>query len=257
MKMKNLFIIFFLFFNNYIFSQTLIIHKNDGERKEYQLSQIDSITFSILATLDTVGLLIFYPFDGNLDDSTGHGFNGTNYGAIFNEDKYFRPGRALYFAGGSSSYVTTSNTNLLSLNDAFSICFWIKFQQAGVIVERDIVGTENTDWNIRCNEDGKVGFEFGSSTSVWSNQSIKDINWHLVAISREKSSGEIKIFIDGNLDQLASGYFIDLIGDAYLNLGAWDTPYGFQDGFSGMLDQVRIYSKVLNDAEIQYLWNNY
>lgn len=259
--MKLFFSLMFVFFiANLSYSQQppkMIINKTNGTTQEFILAEIQDITFSGQPINDTLGLLAFYPFDGNLTDSSGHGHNGINHGTTFTEDRYFRAGRALNFTGGNSSYITTTTTGALPLNDEFSICFWMKFQQSGIIIEKDILGTFNTDWSIACDASGKVGFNIGTSATIWSNGAINDNLWHFVVFLRNKANGTLSIYIDGNLDRQANGYFNDLTGNANINFGAWDGSTGFKDGFTGKIDQVRFYSRELIETEIQYLWNNY
>jgi hypothetical protein len=250
--MKKIFsIITVLFVWQLSFTQTLYIYKK-GETNpdKYDISKIDSITFSTFS-IPTDNLVAYYPFNGNANDESGNGYDGTIIGATFENDKFSSQNKALYFSGGSSAYVTTSNTQNIVLNDTFSICFWIKFEQAGKIIDRDKIGTTTTDWNIGATTSGSVGLELGTSTGVYSNGKVNDNAWHYLVFLRNRSVGTIKIYIDGVLDQQQGDWLNDLTGNAQINFGAWDIPGGFNDGFTGTLDEIRFYNRELSTNEIQ------
>jgi hypothetical protein len=236
-------------------SPSLIIHKTNGATQDFLLSDIQSITFSSFAINDTLGLIAWYPFDGNTDDLTGHGYNGTNNGAIYIADRFSDPDKALHFSGGGSSYITTSNSGNIALNDSFSICFWIKYENYGILIEKDIVGTFTTDWNTQCDATGKLGFQFGSASILWSNGTINDNNWHYVVFLRNRSTGVLKMYIDGNLDRQFIDQNNNLTGTANVNIGAWENPTNFTDGFTGSLDDIRFYLRELTESEIQSLYH--
>src|SRR5579859_8153676 len=70
----------------------------------------------------TNGLVAYYPFNGNADDASGNGNNGTVVGAVFTNG----PGdaAALMFAGNSSSYVEVPESASLEPANALSIAMW-------------------------------------------------------------------------------------------------------------------------------------
>ena len=200
------------------------------------------------------GLIAYYPFNGNAHDSTGHGYNGTNHGVVFVADRFSLPGKAAHFSGGSSSYITTSNTGNIALNDTFSVCFWIKYENGGIIIEKDIVGTVNTDWHIDCDGSGKIGFRVGTAATFYTDGSVNDNVWHSIVLLRNRSNGIIRMYIDGQLDRQISGQTQNLTGTANINIGAWENPTSFNGGFTGSLDDVRFYTRELTESEIQLLY---
>ena len=71
--------------------------------------------------------------------------------------------------------------------------------------------------------------------------------WHHVAAVR--SSGSIKLFVDGILASTQSGFDAadyDLSVDHSLRIG-----FGPNDYFNGKLSEVKLYGRALSDAEIQ------
>lgn len=251
--MKNILLLYIVAnFLNICFAQNLVVHKTDGSTHEFPISEINKITFSM--QVSTEQLAAWYPFNSNFNDSTGNGYNGTNHGVVFVADRFLSPGKAAHFSGGSSSYITTSNTGNLALNDSFSVCFWMKFENGGVIIEKDIAGTVNTDWHIRCDALGKIGINLGTSATAWTDSNINDNEWHLVVFLRNRSNGTLRMYIDAQLDREVTGQTQNLTGTANINIGAWENPTSFAEGFTGSLDDIRFYKRELTESEIQLLY---
>ncbi|MGD0712159.1 MAG: hypothetical protein ABR968_13380, partial [Bacteroidales bacterium] len=56
---------------------------------------------SVNAQIPSTGLVAFYPFKGNADDTSGNGHNGTVHGATLTTDRFGNPNNAYYFNGSS------------------------------------------------------------------------------------------------------------------------------------------------------------
>jgi hypothetical protein len=65
------------------------------------------VTNTILAQVPTQNLLAYYTFTGNLNDVSGNGIHGTNYGATLTVDR----------SGSSDHAYRFSNTARVELND--------------------------------------------------------------------------------------------------------------------------------------------
>ena len=233
------------------------------------ITQTDSFVvngYSQLASLSSTdslpqiktGLIAYYPFNGNVKDSSGNGYNGINNGATFISDRFGSSGKALYFpSGGSgygSSYIQLQNTDSVVLNNTFTISLWIKLESNGVIFDRDVIGTYTTDWNIYA-ESGKVIFSFGTYDHVSISRSITDSKWHNLIFIRDKASGYLSIYLDGVLDIQSPNHTNDLTDTPTIYLGNMDTPNGYNSGFVGFLDDVRIYNRTLSTNEIDTLYH--
>jgi Tol biopolymer transport system component len=203
------------------------------------------------------GLIAHYLFDGSVNDETGNGFNGVNHGAQFIPDRLGIASHALSFSGAQQSYVEIPNSGPMVLNDLFTIAFWIRQApgNSAIIMEKDIVGSVDYDWYLEANN-GVLHFGFGTWGNVYANRSIGDGGWHHVAYVRNRSTGSMKLYIDGTLDKDDPGHFNNLTTDALIHFGAWDTPGGMEGFFEGALDEIRFYDRVLSAQEISELYGN-
>jgi hypothetical protein len=102
---------------------------------------------------------------------------------------------------------------------------------------------------------------FGISTTLHSNTSVNDGNYHLITVTRDQVSGQMKIYVDGNLEAYENGTTDPLNGNNY-NLTIGGYAYGIDNtgtnyaSYNGLLDDLQIYSGVLNSDEVAGLANN-
>ncbi len=71
----------------------------------------------------TNGLLAYYPFNGNANDASGNGHNGTVNGAVLTADRFGIPNQAYYF-DGASAYITSPLNGAVFQGD-FTASVWI------------------------------------------------------------------------------------------------------------------------------------
>lgn len=74
------------------------------------------------AQIPSNGLLAYYPFNGNANDSSGNGHHGIVYGATLTADRFGDTNSAYYFDGLSNRIELGSWFNY----NVFSISMWVK-----------------------------------------------------------------------------------------------------------------------------------
>jgi hypothetical protein len=72
----------------------------------------------------TDGLIAYYPFNGNANDESGNGNDGTVQGATLTADRFNTPNSAYYFDG--ASYIYCNNFSSITGNHPFTVSFWCK-----------------------------------------------------------------------------------------------------------------------------------
>jgi len=95
--------------------------------KRVLLPAIIIIVFSntLLSQIPTNGLVGYWPFSGNANDSSGNNLNGTVNGAILTEDRFGNPSSAYSF-DGNDDYILVNDDDLLSFpNNEFTFSFWV------------------------------------------------------------------------------------------------------------------------------------
>jgi hypothetical protein len=96
--------------------------------------------FSLNAQIPTNGLVVFYPFNGNANDESGNGHNGTIFGATLTTDRCNIDSSAYSFDGINNN-INIGDISNLDGSHALSISAWIYSdgitdQHTGTIVSK-------------------------------------------------------------------------------------------------------------------------
>jgi len=241
----------------------------------------DSVSFAITnpPTFFTT-LVAHYTFDnsGNIgQDTSGNGydldFNGADR-VVFNSTAKAGAGAA-YFDGFSYlSYNSTPSNILSTLAGDFSLSFWIQTTQndgnegggafAGAgIVAADVPG-QHYDLVPAALDGGEIGFNTGpNDVTLNSTVDLNDGNYHHVVITRQQSTGEKQIYVDGQLNTTDFAT-MNPLSDPHLvavgcQIDASQSNPGsasFSSLFQGLLDDIQIYSGVLSSNQVAQLYAN-
>lgn len=221
---------------------------------------------SIDPTTLTNGLLAYYAFSGNVLDSSGNGNNPKSYSATLTSDRFGKSNSAYSF-NGTSEYISLPLINSLTDLRTASFSFWIKMTQ------QNSSGTIFSQWS---NTNGTVGLNAGLYFGTYYNNQIVFYNysgvdgvtassqlpisqWYHIVINfdgtKTAKTDIISIYINGNISYQTVGTLSNSIGSATTtNIGARIIDGGaFGDYFKGMIDDLRIYNRVLTPLEISFL----
>ncbi len=188
-------------------------------------------------------------------DSSGHGYNGTNNGATLTPDRYAIANQALSF-NGTNNYVDCGDVLNPGMGD-FSIAFWMKTTDAtGTVISKDGGGANyrfvlSEGWNGNCLFWFQDAARSGSAY-VYAGYVPTDGNWHHIVAVLNRSQHTIKSYCDGvfwNTRPLDAGFLDGTITNS-------SSLYIGTATFNGLLDDVRIYSRTLTQADITELYNN-
>lgn len=208
----------------------------------------------VFAGLDD-GLIAYYKFDGNAEESTGQYVDGILHGnATFKEGVI---GQALYL-DGNGDYVDIGNG--LNLYGKYSISFWIKSEDLnrkypGILAKYETNHYGPYDFDLHYNKaniwisDGHGGY-----SSIDSNTTIQQNKWTHIAYT--VNYNKLRIYINGRLDITATIPIMTQNGDK-VTIGRQSlmfSPY-YDLEFKGYVDEVRIYDRELTATEIRLLSN--
>ncbi|MGA2789069.1 MAG: LamG-like jellyroll fold domain-containing protein, partial [Verrucomicrobiota bacterium] len=232
-------------------------------------------------------LVAHYTFDnsGNLgQDSSGNGndMSGETYWGPqhqFDADAEAGGGAVQFF--GTDAMTPANSQVLTNLNavlaGSFSFSAWVKTTITnGADYNNAFFGADifwayndhgNTNDTIPLAITGSKaafttrGGDPGLSDNLHSITSVNDGNYHLITVTRDQSTGEKIIYVDGNFENSQIGTTNPLNGNNYnLTIGGWDyyidsTGTNFSS-YTGLLDDLQIYSGVLSGSDVAYLYNN-
>jgi hypothetical protein len=208
-----------------------------------------------LQSQPTQGLVAYYPFNGNANDESGNGINGTLHNVTLTEDRFGNSGKAYYFLGNSTSYIHTITSPLLNLSGNATLVAWIKGNGTLNNIAR-VIGTTDDGVEIGTNSNGTANSNFSYSGTNWfnivSNKVINDNQWHFVSVVINANQG--KLFVDAiKVKDTSSTSAFTMTSPGYVSIGRH--PIYTSRAFTGSIDDIRIYNRALNESELQVLFN--
>ena len=201
-------------------------------------------------------LVALYTLDGNAQDTSGKGNNGTvNGNPVWVTAG--KVGGALKF-NGSTDYIDCGVGSTLNITDAVSISAWIKLAATGL--DQKLASNQDGTtggYKMAVFTDNRVEFEIRTSANASTlNRTVAggttlttNVWYHVVGVYSQ--GNYIRTYVNGVLDR-------ELVTTSILGTSTSSCKIGSSftgDGglFNGTVDDVRIYNKALSAAEAAYL----
>ncbi len=157
------------------------------------------------------------------------------------------------FLDGTAN-VSISHDPLLSFNDSFTLEAWVKSSQSAPlakIIFKEILPA-NQNYFLAINN-GKAHVRFDDASDGRQTESTTNVNdnqWHHIAGVYDRDNTQLKIYVDGVLENSLT------IGTQPLSGGSSPVLIGGGNGyFLGLIDEVRIWNDARSTSEIQAYMN--
>ncbi len=216
------------------------------------------------------GLVGWWPFNGNANDESGYGNNGTTTNAFLTIDRFGSVNSAYSF-DGNGDYIRIPNNNSLKLSGNFSISCWANsydqnpfnsFLSKASNNQTSVSGWVFGYYNFL--SPNKINFQgspfFTNQTVSQSSTVIIDSTWNNVIVSYDSTASSLKYYLNGFLtDTFNISYnFINsnldvFIGNHFTNNNPSQSVPS-NGGFIGILDDIGIWNRVLTQEEISNLY---
>ncbi len=213
-----------------------------------------TITVAPITVIDLgSGLVAHYPFNGNANDETGNGHDGVVNGATLTSDRFGNENSAYHFDG--NDYISVADDPSFTFGtNPFSLSLWINLDQIGsyYIMGHDDGGGYTKKWILWFTGNSlglheRLNGEYWIINIPWDPELNK---WYFISLIRNQNT--FSIYVDGGLiGSIEDSRTIPdpseplLIGNAELS----------ERMFRGDIDDVSIYNRALNVAEIDSLFN--
>ncbi|MEZ4747254.1 MAG: LamG-like jellyroll fold domain-containing protein [Calditrichia bacterium] len=204
----------------------------------------------------TAGRLVGqYGFSGNAADESGFGNNGIVSGAILTDDRFGNPNSA-YFFDGSDDQIRVPLHPSLNFSEAITVAFWLQKSSFTGAEEFPIShGSWQNRWKVSIIPDKKLRWTINTDAGIYDLDTPAAIAENtLYFVAATFGDGQMKIFLNGQEANAASRNGNISATNLDLTIGQM-VPGNTQYGFRGVLDDVRIYNRVLSPAEIMDLFN--
>jgi hypothetical protein len=228
-----------------------------------------AVTFgqTVPSYVPTSGLVGWWPFNGNANDESGSGNDGTVNGATLTADRYGVINKAYNF---NSSSIRCINPGPLS-NSSRTVSFWAKTSSiataGGYCVSYGSDNVNGGEFGLRLNRNC-IGpsIDVSASAITYDYPNSNNNLWHHYVVSYNNIIGSditsISLYIDGILASTicdntnASSNNINTTNEEPITFGRWCNLSGFSSiFFDGDLDDIGIWNLALTQQEITDLYN--
>lgn len=204
------------------------------------------------------GLIARYPMDGNANDISGNGNNGSLVGGMVSTtDRFGNPNSAYEFNGSNSYILVPNSASLSSPSTACTQAGWVMLYGVSSVgagfnplLMKSADGSNAFMYRMIANPTymGAAFNNWGTATSCAQTTPLNE--WHHVATVFNGST--LKCYYDGALIGTLA-MVMTITADARpLTIGA-DVP-GILEIFYGKIDDVCIYNRALTDEDVAQLW---
>jgi prepilin-type N-terminal cleavage/methylation domain-containing protein len=204
------------------------------------------------------GLVGWWKFNGDTNDSSGNGNNGTNLGATLAAGQNGLSNSAYSF-DGVASQITVNNSASISPTAALSIVAWINpASNAAIIkgiVSKDISGAlTNPAYALQLSTSNILSYMTTSATPTTQTISMASAiptgNWTMLVGTFDGTT--MRTYTNGTLYASTLSQTDIGVTNAVLRIGQQKSGSG--RWFNGLIDDVRLYNRELPATEVQALY---
>ena len=219
----------------------------------------------------TNGLVGWWPFNGNANDESGNGNNGTVSGATFTSDRNGVVNSAFSF-DGVNDYIRCLTSGPVG-SSARTISYWMKSIPSSntyMLVSYGSNSNGGSEFDITYNSG--CNLSIGIDINLWVRSVIANAvnyqDWNFVTVTYDPTDGSelsnVKYYINGLLlsNTCSTGgnlsYSINTLNVNPITFGRWCNLGGTQSNgyhFNGNLDDIGIWNRALSQQEITALYN--
>ena len=204
--------------------------------------------------ISRIGLVAEYLFNGNANDTSGNGNNGTVYGAVLTTDRKGNTNSAYGFDGANDYIESVNNISITGSADR-TVCIWLNPLASSKVLSflGWGQGYSSGDNFLKLAPSGTIILNFNYNDHYTPTNVVLRNKWQL--ITSVYSGGVMKMYVDNKLTTNISMSINT--GASPLTLGMvtrLEVVSGWSDYFYGSIDDVRIYNRVLTSDEIMALY---
>jgi hypothetical protein len=204
----------------------------------------------------TTGLVGWWPFNGNANDESGNGNNGTVNGATLTTDRNGSGNSAYSFDGVNDYILSPGGANYI--NDSLTISFWIynttnSFSNTELIC---IGSSSSTYYGVVCTNLGtRLNYArgCGETTQTNANSPFSLNTWNHIVIRSFAAPNQTEVYLNGNFQGYASNS--NPAGCSNSNLYFGVDIFSVAEYYLGLLDDIGIWNRALTPQEITDLFN--
>lgn len=219
---------------------------------------ITAILFNSCTIIAQESLIAYYPFNGNADDESGNGYNGSVTGVTLAPDRFGIPNSAYYFNGSGYITVNADDAVLNVAKTGFTFSFWVKPEKGQTVKNAPII---SYGYGNSGGYDVAYWEEYGMYRTTFYNYSWSGINvakdelnyydWYMYTFTYDGTT--LREYVNGvYINETKGSYFSATPANSYaLRFGSDSKSAKYF--FKGYIDDLRICNRTLSDLEIANL----
>lgn len=205
----------------------------------------------------SIGLVAYYPFDGNANDESGNGMHGSLLNHNLTTDRFGRANSAIQSLNGDSFQIGQGS------NAAQTLVYWVKLETLNNRVT-DFWVKSNVDFALLPTSLGGSFMYFADNTFMLdTGNGVRFFDGSQSLLTDSKEWVQVAFAYTGNLSQSIlylngvplNGGGIEWgsrntfsVPSALLNMPDWS-------GTANWVDQIRVYDRILTESEISALYS--
>jgi len=210
------------------------------------------LLFLINSYAQNSGPVAHYPFNGNANDESGNGNNGTEHGGVLLTADRFGNDNSAYSFDGVDDYIQIPNSESFNIENQITISYWVKLETSApyyypyhIVEKGGSWGSGQRAWDINF----AIGFD-DTTYSVWCTD-FESERYYNVTMTYDGITAAI--YKNGN--KIDSVRCTGLIPTSTADIFIGEYAFGGNYYFDGIIDDVRIYNRALNESEIDSLYH--
>lgn len=225
------------------------------------------------------GLVAYWSFNGNANDASGNGLNGTVTGASLTTDRFGVANSAYNFdvlhwswgSGGDKIFIpfhSSLNVSNITVSAWFNRNTNGTMNQGMTILNRFQFGYSNPNgqtWGMTLDQNSSLlmntwilqSASNNNQVAIGNEGSFIDLNqWYNVTFTFDGTN--LKQYINGVLvdSDNSPGFSMNTIGNSGISIGVSDQANGHWSPFGGKIDDIGIWNRTLNECEIHNLYQS-
>lgn len=215
-------------------------------------SSVPKSAYAAPSSVVDAGLVAYYPFDGNPNDMSGNGNNGTISGATaLTLDRFGNPNSAYHF-NGLTDYISVPHNSSIFFSNSQPFSFSIWFKPMSEAISFPIL--KNANYGVQWRGSSQSILFYDGDYHSTTNTSWQLNQWYHLAMV--DNGTDLRLYVNGALDKI-DVRTPNRFGDFPLEIGSWitDNLTGKTWFFSGDIDDIRVYNRALAGDEISKIYN--
>ena len=174
-------------------------------------------------------------------DSSGHGYDGTVYGATWT-------GGGLSFDGVDDYVDFDAHSVALGMNKTDDYIVMVRFRStgSGMLYSMSHTNPERAYFDLMLDEEGKITVEMGDKACLFdlsTTSTFNDGEWHIIESEflGDTTNPTLNLYVDGDIENTTTEWLFPIIDEDFLTAKVGRDSNAETDYFDGEIDDIKIY----------------